>query len=374
MKMICPNCGKEYNEKMTCCISCGADLVPSDTETEGTQPSDLPQEAEALIQPGFSEAELPLETVVYARSFESSDEMVVPMKHRSKATALSGAVKFTGSLITAVIMLALIILSVSAAMFRMITDEKKISEFADTLDVMALPVEQLTDSGATVQDAIYTMSLGTGLTRDDIRTIYEESTMKDFLAAQLKGYAEYIRSGTVPEKLTSEKLKKVFAENVSLIDNTMGYPLNEQDIALACSEIERAEPLLEVLSHENMEQTIGEDVFIAMRLFGSVPAIVVTAALAASMLIVFRAINKKSTSTLSWGGGTILAGGAAVLAATFLFSAQLPYSDTDRLVQSIVKCTCDVISPDMYRIGGTLTIVGIVMLIWAESLRKNIKS
>ena len=282
--------------------------------------------------------------------------------------------KFTGSLITALIMFMLIILSVLASMFRMITDENKISEFADTLDVMALPVERLTDNGATVQDAVYAMSLGTGLTRDDIRTIYEESTAKDFLAAQLVAYAEYIRSGKVPEKLTSEKLQKLFTENIPLIDNAMGYPLNEHDIALACSEIERAEPLLTILSHENMEQTIGEDIFVAMRLFGSLPAIVVTAALAASMLIVFRAINKKSTSTLSWGGGTILAGGTVVLAVTFLFSLQLPYSDTDRLVRSIVKCTCDVISPEMYRIGGTLAVVGIVMLVWAESLRRNVKS
>ncbi len=373
--MICPNCGKEYNEKMTCCISCGVDLVPLETETEETLPIELTQEteAEALIQPDCSESELTLPNIEYVRSYASGDEVIVPMKHRNKTAALSGAVKFTGSLITAVIMLAMIILSASAAMLRMITDEKKIAEFADTLDVMALPVEQLTDSTATVQDAIYTMSLGTGLTRDDIRTIYEESTMKDFLAVQLTGYAEYIRNGTVPEKLTSEKLKKVFTENISLIDNTMGYPLNDHDIALACSEIERAEPLLEVLSHENMEKTIGEDIFIAMRLFGSVPAIVVTAAVAASMLIVFRAINKKSTSTLSWGGGTILTGGAAVLASTFLFSSQLPYSDTDRLVRSIVKCICDVISPDMYRIGVSLAVVGIVMLIWAESLRRNVK-
>lgn len=373
--MICPNCGKEYNEKMTCCISCGADLVPIDTETEGTELTDLPQETETepLVRPEcFEEKQFP-ETVEYTRSFEK-EEIVVPLKHSSKATAVSGAVKFTGSLITALIMFMLIILSVLASMFRMITDENKISEFADTLDVMALPVERLTDNGATVQDAVYAMSLGTGLTRDDIRTIYEESTAKDFLAAQLAAYAEYIRSGKVPEKLTSEKLQKLFTENIPLIDNAMGYPLNEHDIALACSEIERAEPLLTILSHENMEQTIGEDIFVAMRLFGSLPAIVVTAALAASMLIVFRAINKKSTSTLSWGGGTILAGGTVVLAVTFLFSLQLPYSDTDRLVRSIVKCTCDVISPEMYRIGGTLAVVGIVMLVWAESLRRNVKS
>ncbi|MBQ7980222.1 MAG: zinc ribbon domain-containing protein [Oscillospiraceae bacterium] len=370
--MICPNCGKEYNEKMTCCISCGADLVAVEKEREETSAADLTPEEEPLINLIVPE---PVPVHSSAPLSFGSDDIIVPIKHRSSKTALSGAVKFTGSLITTVVMFAMIISSVAAAGFRLLTDENKISEFADTLDIMALPAAQFTDDGSlTVQDAVYAMSQGTGLTRDNIRTIYEESTAKEFLTAQLMGYAEYIRNGTAPERLTTEQLKKVFEENIPLIDSTLGQPLNEQDIALARSEIERAKPLLDMLSHESMEQTIGEDTLIAIRLFGSVPAIVVTAALAASMLIVLRVINKKNTSTLNWGGGTILAGGAAVLAATFLFSAQLPYSNTDRLVRTVLKCTCDVISPDLYRIGGTLAVVGIVMLIWAESLRRNIKS
>ena len=370
--MICPNCGKEYNEKMTCCISCGADLVEDEKETEGTSTLDLPQESEPLVNPSITEpVYVHSDSVV---SFDSED-MVVPIKHRSNKAALSGAARFTGSLITAVLMFALILTFAAAAGFRLITDENKIADFTDKLDIMALPAENFIGNGsATIQDAVYTMSQGTGLTRDNIRTIYEKSTAKKFLAAQLTGYAEYIRNGTVPERLTSEQLKEVFDENIPLIDSTMGYPLNEHDIALARAEIERAEPLLEMLSHENVEKTIGENTLVAIRLFSSAPTIVCSAALAASMLIVLRAINKNSRKVLNWGGGTILAGGAAVLASAFLFSAQLPYSNTDRFVRGVLKCVCDVISPDMYRIGGTLAVLGIVMLIWAESLRRNVKS
>ena len=382
MKMICPNCGKEYNEKMTCCISCGADLVPFEKTSEQTSMEILSQdtEFESLIPETVYETVPISENAGFVRKIESKPEEInIPVKHCS-SPSLSGAAKFTGSLITSVIMLLLIIAAVAAAAFRFVTDKDNIYEFADELDIMALPAsnEIIAQSGGfssdvTIQDAIYTLSLGTGLTRDDIRTIYEESTMKKFLAARLTEYADFIRNGTIPEKLTPEQLKTVFSENLSLIDNTMGHSLNEHDINLAYSEIERTEPLLEIISPENMEYTIGDNTLAAMRLFGSVPAIVVASALAASMLIILRAINKKSTRVLTWGGGTILTGGAAVLAATFLFSLQLPYADSDRFAKTILKCTCDVISPDLYKIGGLLAAAGVVMLIWAESLRRNAK-
>ena len=378
MKMICPECGKEYNEKMTCCISCGADLVPFEKETEQTVIEAPKQEDEALpLIPERTEQadDAPYEAAEESAGFvrkhqSSSDEVTVPLKVRNSGAALSGAAKFTGSLITVTLMFLLILASVGAVMLRLVTDERNIAEFADRLDIMALPLEQ---EGVTVQDTIYTMSQGTGLSRDDIRTIYEESTMKAFLGARLAEYGEFVRSGTVPEKLTPEQIKKVFRENLSVIDNTMGYSLNEHDIELACSEIERAEPLLEMISAENMEKTIGSSTLTALRVYGSVPAVIVTAALAASMFVVLRAINKKSTRVLSWGGGAILSSGAAVLAATFLFSMQFPYSESDRLVRAVVKCTCDVISPDLYSIGGILAAMGVILLIWAESLRKTSK-
>ncbi len=376
--MICPECGKEYNEKMTCCISCGADLVPFEKDTEQTI-IEAPKQQEEDILPliperGEAIADFPEEAAEnngFVRKLPSRDEeIIVPVKVQSRSTAFSGAAKFTGSLITSVIMLALIIASVGAVMLRLVTDERKLAEFAERLDVMALPLEQ---GGETVQDAIYTMSQGTGLTRDDIKTIYEESTIRTFLGARLAEYGEFFRSGTAPEKVTPEQIKKVFRENVPVIDNTMGYSLNEHDIELACSEIERAEPLLEMISAENMEQSLGSSTLTVLRMYGSIPAIVVTAAMAAAMFVVLKVINKKSARVLSWGGGAILTGGAAVLAATFIFSMQLPYSESDRLVRTVVKCTCDVISPDLYSIGGMLAVIGVILLIWAESLRKTAK-
>ncbi|MGN0674228.1 MAG: hypothetical protein ACI4KG_00610 [Oscillospiraceae bacterium] len=381
MKMICPNCGKEYNEKMTCCISCGADLVPYEQASEQTVfepliPENVPESSSEAEKNESSEfvRKLP------EKPFSADKDIAVPVIKKKKVLSVSGAARFTGSLITAFFMFAFILMSASAAALRLITDNENIAAFADRIDIMSLPASQTVitdgryavDDGATVQEAIYVMSQGTGLTREDIRTIYEASTIRDFLTSQLTGYAEFIRSGKIPEKLTSEKLKGVFSENLGLIDNAMGKPLSQHDIDLAFSEIDRLQPKLDKLSASNFEAAVGENGLAAVRLFSSVPFIVSAAALAAAMLPLLRAINKRGTRTLAWGGGAVLSGGAVILAATFLFSVQFPFSGQDRLVRNLAKCAADVISPDLYRIGCSLAVLGAVMLIWAASLRKSV--
>lgn len=378
MKMICPDCGKEYNEKMTCCISCGAELVPYIEDREQTPPDcpDEKEKAEPLIPESLSEEELH----GFVRRIEPREVPAEKPLNRKPPAArrvnLRGAVQFTGSLLTAAMMLCLVLVSVSAGAVRLLTDRERIYEFTQKLDIMTLPMtvplgNYEIPKEATVQEAIYVMSQGTGLTREDIRTIYEDSTIRDFLAAQLWGYAEFLRSGDAPEKLTVDKLKGVFSENLPLIDSTMGHELNSHDIGLAYAELERAEPVLSAITPERLENAMGDRAFFAVRLLGSVPAMVVSAALAAAMLVLLKAINKKSSRVLGWGGGAILTGGAAVLAATFLFSIQFPFNSSDRLVRSVLKCTGDVISPDLYRIGTALAITGAVMLLFSWSLKRS---
>ncbi len=379
--MICPNCGKEYNEKMTCCISCGADLVPFEQDSEQTVFEPIILETAAESPPETEKTEKSdFVRKLPEKPFPAPKDISVPVIKKKRFSSVSGAARFTGSLITSVFMFMFILMSASAAALRLATDNENIAEFAGRVDVMSLPAAQavITDGrysiedGATVQEAIYVMSQGTGLTRDDIRTIYETSTVRNFLTSQLTGYAEFIRSGKVPEKLTSEKLKDVFSENLGLIDNAMGKPLSQHDIDLAFSEIDRFQPKLDKLSPSSLEAAVGENGLAAVRLFSSVPFIVGTAALAVAMLPLLRAINKRGARTLAWGGGAVISGGAVVLAATFLFSVQFPFSGQDRLVRSLAKYAADVISPDLYRIGGSLAVLGIVMLIWAASLRKSV--
>lgn len=381
--MICPNCGKEYNERMTCCISCGADLVPYEHGTEQTafEPliSDESVRSAVAESAGFVR-ELSGRAAVFddiADTADIPDETPVPVTAEKSKLSVSGAARFAGSLAASLMMLAFILLfSVSSAV-RLATSENRIAAFAESLDVMNLPAAEAAiptegygvSDGATVQEAIFVMSQGTGLSREDIKTIYEASTIQSFITAQLTEYAEFVRSGKIPEKLTSDKLKSVFSENLGVIDEALGKPLSQHNIDLAFSEIDSVQPVLDKLSPASLEELLGGGGITALRLLSSMPIVIGAAALAAAMLPLLRAINRKSASMLKWGGGTALAGGAAVSAAVFLFTVQ-PAPFRDKLFQSIAKCAADVIAPDLYRIGGVLAILGAVMLIWAGTLKK----
>lgn len=381
MKMICPKCGKEYNEKMTCCISCGTELVPHVHETEQVCfepiiPEAVAEENDIPAALGFvrglkGHSEHPPEPV-------KTIEIPIPVKKRDSAAA---AARGIGSFAAAVAMFALIILTAASLTIRLITDNEKISRFTSRLDVMSLPAAQTVmltaydyeiSPDATIQEAIFIMSNGTGLTREDIRKIYESSTVQNFLCEQLSGYAEFIREGKPPEKLTSEKLKEVFSENISLISDAIGKPLTQHDIELAFAELDRTEPVLEAIAPSRLENVVGEATLTLLRLVSSMPVIIGEGAAAAAMLAVLWAINRKPGKILGWGGAAVFAGGFTVLITAFLFSVQVFFSGMDRLVKSIAKCAADVIAPDIYRFGGTLAILGAVMLLWALTL-KNAK-
>lgn len=382
--MICPSCGKEYNERMTCCISCGADLVPCGQETEQTAFEPLIPEESYKSVSASAENEAGFVREISGHSAfpdipeeDTRGEIPVPVSPVRPRVSLSGAARFTGSLAASVLMLAFILVFSAASAVRLATSDARIARFAENLDVMNLPAAETAiptegygvAEDATVQEAIYVMSGGTGLSREDIKTIYETSTIQSFITAQLTEYAQFVRSGKMPEKLTADKLKGVFSENLGVIDSALGKPLSQHDINLAFSEIESVQPMLDRLSPASLEELLGGGGITALRLLSSMPILIGAAAMAAAMLPLLRAINRKNADMLRWGGGAALAGGAAVSAAVFLFTVQsAPVGD--KLFRSIAKCAADVISPDMYRIGGVLAMLGAVMLIWAGTLRK----
>lgn len=385
--MICPNCGKEYNEKMTCCISCGAELVPTEKSRGGAEPV-IPEAAYESVS-----EDVPAESG-FARVLEGHSEYppeeksaeVRPARNTEKAGKKSAVsdwkaafARGIGSFAAAFAMFALLLLTAVSLSVRLMTDSGKISQFAAKLDVMSLPAAQTVmltaydyeiSPDATIQEAIFVMSSGTGLTRDDIREIYESSTVQNFLCEQLSGYAEFIRNGELPEKLTSEKLKEVFSENISLISEAIGKPLTQHDIELAFAELDRAEPVLEAIAPARLETAVGEATLTLLRLVSSLPVIIGEGTAAAAMLAVLWAINRKAGKILGWGGAAVFAGGAAVLVTVFLFSAQVFLSGRDRLVKSVTLCAAEVVAPDIYRFGGTLALIGVFMLIWAVTLKK----
>lgn len=398
IKMICPNCGKEYNERMTCCISCGADLVPYEHSSEQT--AFEPLIPEAVREDGYTEAPreetaekagfvreipghspvpaAPVPAAAFPVAEKTAFETEIPVRGGKTRVSVSGAARFAGSLTASALMLAFILLFSAAAAVRLATGSAKIAQFAERLDVMNLPAAETpipadgynVSEDATVQEAIYVMSQGTGLSREDIKNIYETSTIRSFMTDTLNGYAQFIRSGKIPEKLTSDKLKSVFSENLGVIDSALGKPLSQHDINLAFSEIDSVQPVLDKLSPSSLEAVLGGGGLAVLRLLSSLPAIVCTAALAAAMLPLLRALNCGNAGMLRWGGGTALIGGIAVSAAVFLLTIR-PFSASDKLFGSIAGCAAEVIAPDLYRIGGALAAMGLIMLIWSATLKKS---
>lgn len=389
--MICPSCGKEYNERMTCCISCGADLVPYEHSSEQTSfepliPDTLhgsersPAEASVNPDPGGFVREIPGHSPVPAEPEKAVEETEIPVVTGKSRVSVSAAAKFAGSLTVSAFMLAFIMLFTAASAVRLVTAESRIAEFAENLDVMNFPAAEAAiptegygvPQDATVQEAIFVMSQGTGLSREDIKSIYEASTIRSFITAQLTEYANFIRSGKIPEKLTADRLKSLFSENLSVIDGAMGTPLSQHDINMAFSEIDSIQPVLDNLSPYSLENMLGSGGLAVLRLLSSLPVVICAAALAAAMLPLLRLINRGNAGMLRWGGAAALAGGTVISAAVFLLTIQ-PFSGRDKLLSSIAGCAADVISPDLYRIGGVLAVMGAVMLIWSATLRKEIR-
>ncbi len=391
MKMICPNCGKEYNEKMTCCISCGSPLVACEQDTDQVTFEPLIPEAVPADENFDVKSSVNISQNGFVRGYEKDpgnssgvgeekpeDTIPVRVTGGRKSSSPKAAVNIL-SFAAAAVMFAFILLAAASLTVRLITDSRKISEFAADLDVMNLPAVHtgITSYGgydiaddATVLEAVFIMSEGTGLTRDDIREIYKNSTASEFLASQLGGYASFIREGEMPEKLTAEKLKAVFSENIDLISESIGKPLSMHDIDLAFSELDRAEPVLEAIAPAKLEGALGDGALTAVRLFSSLPVIISEGIAAAVMLVVLRALNKRPERVLGWGGGAVLAGGTAILLVSFLCSVQVFFTGQDRFVRSIVKSITDVINPDLYRLGGILAALGAVMLMGALTIRK----
>lgn len=380
--MICPNCEKRYNEKMNFCISCGVRLVAEqDSDADSTIPEteSLASDTPEYEYTGFIH-EIAECTVHDEPNLKSENKTIpIPVKEKKSGFSFLNLTRFTVSLIISVIMLTLILAATSSAALRMVTAEKYIDDFIENLDIMKLPAFQVgltrqansIDETATVQEAIYAMSRGTGLSPDDIETIYDESTIPDFITEHLEEYADFIRSGNTPDKITSEDLKKVFDDNLELINSSMKKPLSQNDINIVFSEIDRISHTLEEISVSSLENSLGEKTFTALRLFSSVPVIVGIATLAAAMIPLLGVINRKGRRVLLWSGATVLAGGFSILAATFLFSMQIPFSVQDKMIRSIAKCAADTIAPDLYCIGTVLAALGIIMLICAKILKRH---
>lgn len=403
--MICPDCGKEYNERQKFCIICGIELVVNDMEDSNENIPDTDEFSEITESIIINEhnIENPVNTDVteheietrrqiqviyndsiqedfytddaqYYNSLNRKQEInTIPITVRTSSSEPIGKriIRISVSFCSAMLIFAFIFLAAGSYAGRKITDTEKINRFVSTADLLSIPASEIITTEnydatpeTSLLDAIYQMSDGLGISKEDIRLIYENSTIKDFLAKNLSDYAVYIRTGKQPEKLTPDILKQVYSENLNLINNTIGIKLNENDIEFAFNEIEKSEPVLEAISVKNIESSSLGGWLAPLRVYISIPAIITEAIFIVILIILISVINKKIELTLKWCGIPVLAAGICVMIITYLFSINIISINTESgLMRNITGSISPIISVDLYMASGVLAIIGFLLLI-----------
>lgn len=395
--MICPNCRKEYNDRQKYCISCGCALVTSNEaysiltggkeESDGAEteeppsdernPSDKRSAPNSLIPDetfGLSESE-PED----ARE-EAEDEVIAVAVNSQGEKSIHRLLKGAGSLIAAVVLTALVMAGTGSYVLRSLTSPDNIEHIIGDTDIMRLsagdvnffPPERVPND-STLLDAFYLMTSNSGLSKEDIREIYETSTFKDFFIEYLVEGAEYIRTGREPRELSADRIKALFSENIAVINDKLDVSLSQSDIDGAFSEIDKSEEVWQAISITNagsgeLSRAVG-----LLRTYISAPVIAVEAVLALLAAAFIIAINKKNASgALRWCGAGLFFPGAAILIFTFLVSMRVIFAGIENeFMKETIFASFNVISPIIYRICGTIAGLGALALLLSPVFKKN---
>lgn len=377
--MICPKCGKTYGNKITYCISCGIPL-----ESEDGVPAEVTAEQETksiTLSPNhFSAAELLAEPESAA---VRSISMTSPTERVRRTKAGSGFVKITASVFFSTVLFAAMILFFGSSIGRAITDESNAAEAVRNMDILSIPAKELKISAfendtfsddSTVGEAIAAMTVGSGVDESNIRRIYDRSTVKEFIGNTAAEYAEYIRSGKKPEEVTTEKVKSLLGENISVISTNTGVALTESDIELAYSRIELSKEALAGLSASNLEQGRSGSVLKAVRAYLSAPIVLAELLFSAAAAAAIIAINKNKRRSMRFCGIPILLAGFTAALFTFMFSMQLGFfGDLDGLKKETASGISAAVSQNAYLISAAMMLAGLFILIAAHLSKQSEK-
>ncbi|MBQ8826988.1 MAG: hypothetical protein IJ007_07840 [Oscillospiraceae bacterium] len=365
--MTCPNCKKVYNDRVTICISCGAELVPDvcEEKTEGVFETESPVEKE----------EIPERNISLTRS--PAAVRAVPLKDISDAGSKGGTglPKIAVRIIASVLLFAAVLMFFFSFSLRQLTKEQNISRAVRSFDLLGLPVSEFVPEGggATIGEAVEVMANGTGLDSAEIQSIYESSTIKDYMCGILEQYGSYLRNGDAPDTVTAETVKKLFDENISVISVWTGYVISERDRDIAYGYIDSMAPLINSFSVKSIESSFGDAVSFA-RAFISVPVIIAEIASAVLMVIILAVMSGSSERTLASAGTAFLSAGLVILGLVFMFTMQIGIFDFSiYAVKELIKSISYAMSDMMYTIGGVITFFGGAALVWAATLRRKEK-
>ncbi|MBQ8780354.1 MAG: hypothetical protein IJZ72_01570 [Oscillospiraceae bacterium] len=362
--MTCPDCKKIYNDHVTICISCGAELVPDEKEPP----------AEGIFE--TEEVSAVPEAPVQSVSVPSGYTPVIPITNtkteypddfRRPARALS--------VISGVMLFAVTLLLFCSFTLRLFTTEEKLSQAVKSFDFLSLPAGSFIPlSGEhTLGEAVAVMADGSGLDSTKIKAVYESSTIREFLCDTLGQYGRYLRDGTPPDEITAETLKTLFSENISVVSQRTGYVISEKDISLAYDHIDSLSPVIAGLSVRELESRFGTAVTF-IKSFISLPVIIAELTAALLFIILTAAVTGSGQKTLFSAGTSLTAAGLVITGAVFMLTMQIkPFYFESAAARELLKSVSDAMSGGMYSMAVIITISGLAALIWSFSLKNAVK-
>lgn len=369
---MCPRCKKIYSDKLNYCISCGIELVSNDCKDE------------CEIVP--VSAVIPKKTKAVSRKQDNNeqikDEILIPIQKKKRAKITPRAVaKNAGAFVIAALIFAAAFSAAGTYSGRVLTDQSTVDKAVAGADLLSIPASEFglnetprykMSESATLSEAVTVMAAGTGLDDNGIRAIFEASTIKGLVIDTAKDYAEYVRTGRQPRKITAATLKEKLDENTALISETVGMELTEHEKAAAYEEIEALDVQLEGISAAELEKSeLGGYIRIA-RAFISVPFFTAELVFAAVMAVVLAVVCKNGAKTLAFSGWALLSAGITFAAAVFMFTMQLGYARTDNaFISEMMRCFSAVTAERLYGAGGMLIFVGAAALIWSAAVKKG---
>jgi hypothetical protein len=269
------------------------------------------------------------------------------------------------SALIGVLLFALILCGGVSAALRYALYPENIEGMVASIDFLELPApSELTDmmniDTNTLGEAVYTFAEPTGLSKDDVDYIYENSTFRDGFASILTGYADFLRDGVVPPDVTTEDIKALFDDNLKVMNEAFGKDMTNSNIAAVYANIELSEELLSDIDIHSL--TTGRDQTInVLRSLISYPAFIAEAAIILLLMIFIGQINKKAAPALLVTGVAGTAAAVLTALAVLLFSNQIiGLPETEKI---ILGSALSFIAPVIYIGAAAAAFIGIIFIV-----------
>jgi hypothetical protein len=241
---------------------------------------------------------------------------------------------------------------------------------ADVLSLSAADIPGFAEefgipADATVLDGIYSIAKANGstLSREEIRVIYEETAVGEFVNKQITGLAGYVILGIEPELPTAAELKEVFDESIVLFDEVSGVSLSESDIAAIHAGIDKAEPFLDTAAVLVGEQETDGVMPKPVAAFISPFATAAFAAGAAVLALLIFLCNKMALKpSLRWCGLTLAASGLTLSAAAKAMTAG-GFFDGDGFARTLLRYVSTSLSTDLRAVSVAVCAAGLCSLL-----------